>query len=191
MPTPVLDPERHRVPHPGDDWVKETREYEEPREEEELLAVLERVKSTLDATAHYVEPRPAQRRRCVTERKHIARRLARAEAYIEQEHTFRNLAEWWRSETGLMSLIQDMVLHPAYQQIIGLGPEAIPLILHELQRRPDHWFWALNAITREDPTDPEDAGDVRKMTEKWLKWGRQRGYLTDDAVGRRPLFESA
>jgi hypothetical protein len=41
----------------------------------------------------------------------------------------------------------DMVTHPAYQQIIGLGKEALPLLFGELRRAPDHWFWALRAIT--------------------------------------------
>jgi hypothetical protein len=71
-----------------------------------------------------------------------------------------------------------------------MGPDAIPLILRELQRRPEHWFWALNAITREDPIDPEYAGNVRKMTQAWLEWGRERGYIDDDAVGRRRFPES-
>ena len=190
MPTPVLDAERHRESNSGEDWIKETREREEPRELEELLAALNRIRTLLGETTHYVEPRPERRRRYVTERKQSARRLARTEAYIERHNTFRKLVEWWRSETGLLSSIEDKVLHPAYQQIIGMGPEAIPLILRELQRSPGHWFWALNAITRDDPIDSKDAGNVRKMTEAWLKWGEERGYVSDNVV-RRQFSESS
>jgi len=68
-----------------------------------------------------------------------------------------------------------MTRHPAYQQIIALGPPVIPLILRELRERPDHWFWALNAITGEDPVGPED--DFDQAVEAWLRWGRERGYL--------------
>lgn len=183
----VLDLERHRAPDPGEGWIKKTRERKESREEEDLLAVLERATSALlDAAVHYVEPRP--RRRYVAELKRSARQLARAE--VEREQTFRRLVEWWRNETGLMALIEDKAMHPAYQQIIGMGPDAIPLILREMKSRPGHWFWALNAITREDPIDPEDAGNVRKMTEVWLEWGRERGYI-DDGVGRTRLPEPA
>ena len=36
--------------------------------------------------------------------------------------------------------------HPAYQKIISIGKPAIPLILREFERQPDHWFMALSAI---------------------------------------------
>lgn len=45
----------------------------------------------------------------------------------------------------------EMAMHPAYQRIIGLGPEVAPLLLRELERQPDHWFWALKALTGADP----------------------------------------
>ncbi len=70
-----------------------------------------------------------------------------------------------------------MFLVPSYQRIIGLGPNAIPLILRELHDEPDHWFWALAALTGENPTGQEAAGNVDGMREAWLQWGRQRGYL--------------
>jgi hypothetical protein len=34
---------------------------------------------------------------------------------------FRELAETWRRETGFFSFMQQRVLHPAYQRIIGMG----------------------------------------------------------------------
>lgn len=40
------------------------------------------------------------------------------------------------------------------------------------QKNPDHWFWALQAITEENPANPKDAGDLRKMSEAWLKWAK-------------------
>jgi len=70
-----------------------------------------------------------------------------------------------------------MSLHPAYQQIIGMGRSAIPLLLDELQQEPDHWFWALSAITGEDPVPLHMRGNVAGMTESWLKWGREHGWL--------------
>src|SRR3954452_14891428 len=62
---------------------------------------------------------------------------------------FRGLADTWSEETGDSSFIQKKVSHPAYQQIIGLGPDVVPLILHELEETPAHWFWALAAVTGE------------------------------------------
>jgi hypothetical protein len=59
-------------------------------------------------------------------------------------------------------------MHPAYQQIIGLGPAGVPLLLRELEREPDHWFWALRAITGEDPVPEEARGRLREMAAAWL-----------------------
>lgn len=68
-------------------------------------------------------------------------------------------------------------MHPAYQRIIGLGPAVIPLILADLARQPDHWFWALKALTGEDPVSPGDRGKMAAMSEAWLRWGRANGYI--------------
>ncbi len=82
----------------------------------------------------------------------------------------------WEAETALLSSITEIALHPAYQQIIGMGKDAIPLILAELKRKPGHWFWALKAVTGEDPVLPEQRGRIKEMTEAWLLWGRKQGY---------------
>lgn len=51
---------------------------------------------------------------------------------------FKQLAEQWYAETRNLSSTTEMATHPAYPRIIGLGPQVIPLILAELQQRPDH-----------------------------------------------------
>jgi hypothetical protein len=93
------------------------------------------------------------------------------------EREFNKLAEQWRRETVSMSSSTDIVMHPAYYQIIGMGRIALPWILRELQQRGGHWFLALGAITRQNPVNPQDRGKVRKMTEAWLQWGRENGLL--------------
>ena len=67
-------------------------------------------------------------------------------------------------------------MHPAYQQIIGMGTDAIPFIVEELRQTPDQWFWALKAITGEDPVDPADRGRVRRMADAWLELAKEHGY---------------
>lgn len=97
------------------------------------------------------------------------------------EVRFQNLAKRWHRETKYLSSDHDIAMNPAYQSIIGMGDRAIPLILQDLQRKtePNPWFWALTMITRENPVPPEEAGDMRRMRERWLDWGRSRGYITD------------
>lgn len=93
----------------------------------------------------------------------------------DREGLFQELADQWRKDTAHLSLAIKKVMHPAYQRIIGLGPDAAPLILRELQRKPGHWFWALKAITGEAPTHPED--NVSQAAQAWLRWGRERQYI--------------
>ena len=65
----------------------------------------------------------------------------------------------------------------SYQRIIGMGRPALPLILKELQRETDHWFWALEAISGENPVDPAQAGQIENMKQAWIEWGRHRGMI--------------
>ena len=60
---------------------------------------------------------------------------------------FDELKDDWKSKTRHLSNTAQISLVFSYQQIIGMGPAVVPLILAELEREPDHWFWALEAIT--------------------------------------------
>ena len=93
----------------------------------------------------------------------------------ELEELFHRLAAEWKRDTLIESSMTDIVLHPAYQRIIGLGEPVVPLILQELQREPYHWFWALSAITGEDVA--ADEGSIERATELWLRWGTRRRLI--------------
>lgn len=95
----------------------------------------------------------------------------------EIEARFEFLARRWREETEFHSAASALFMHPAYQEIIGLGPAVLPLILGDLRESHDHWFWALRAITGENPVPAEERGKVERMTERWLAWGRARELL--------------
>ncbi len=67
-------------------------------------------------------------------------------------------------------------MQPAYQRIIGMGGEAVPLLIAQLKSEgddPDQWFWALKAITEADPVSPDDQGDMVKMAQAWIRWAEQ------------------
>lgn len=94
--------------------------------------------------------------------------------------TFQDLLETWRRETWFLTFIQQRMLHPAYQRMIGMGWGAVPLILRELEQRPDHLLWALQAITGEDPG--RHTHDIQAGIAAWLEWGRERGLLSNAAA---------
>lgn len=89
---------------------------------------------------------------------------------------FQRLADTWRKETAGMSVMRTAVMHHAYQEIIGMGPIAIPLLLEELRDRPDHWMWALSALAGEDPAEGTQTFRVARAS--WLRWGQEQGYLS-------------
>ncbi len=89
---------------------------------------------------------------------------------------FSALAHAWTSQRGPVSSISRLSMHPAYQQIIGMGEAVVPLILRESEQRPDHWFWALNAITGANPVPKASEGVLNEMAAAWLNWGTAHGY---------------
>lgn len=91
---------------------------------------------------------------------------------------FENNVQTWRKETRVLSSVSSRSMHSAYQRIIGLGPMALPLIFNDLKRTHDHWFWALEAITGENPVPREFSGNIPKMVDLWLKYGERNGYIS-------------
>jgi hypothetical protein len=120
----------------------------------DLYTVFERL---MDAQRHFGEPVSRQR--------------------PSTAERFRMLARRWREETATLSSMSEMAMHPAYQQIIGLGPGVLSVMLLDLKETSDHWFWALKAITGVDPVPPELRGRVREMVSCWLHWGRDEGLI--------------
>ncbi len=93
------------------------------------------------------------------------------------ERRFRELVTRWRAEVAPLSSTSARVRHQAYRSIIALGPAVVPLLLRELEEQPNHWFAALRSLTGTDPVPPADRGQIARMTEAWIKWGKEHGYL--------------
>lgn len=100
-----------------------------------------------------------------------------SQVHRPDESRFKELTRRWQDETATSSSITEMAMHPAYQQIVGMGRDALPFIFRELEQAPHHWFWALKAITREDPVSPDHRGDLEAMTRDWLQWAEEEGLL--------------
>lgn len=96
--------------------------------------------------------------------------------------TFAKLADEWVRERPRGLDLHFTLEHPAYQQIIAMGPPAVPWLLQRLAERPDHWFAALHQITGASPVPPESRGRFREMTNAWLEWGRQQGYTWESVA---------
>jgi hypothetical protein len=62
------------------------------------------------------------------------------------EERFRRLAARWKAERLPHSSSTRLTDHPAYQEIVALGRRAIPWLLAEMEREPDHWFRAMKHL---------------------------------------------
>ena len=91
--------------------------------------------------------------------------------------TFEELAQTWANDTTHLSSPIKLMQHSAYRQIIGLGPAVLPLLLRDLATNHRFWFPALNAITGENPIPDDAAGDVMRMADAWIAWGRERRLI--------------
>ncbi|MCI0506179.1 MAG: hypothetical protein L0Z73_08715 [Gammaproteobacteria bacterium] len=92
------------------------------------------------------------------------------------ENEFNELKEKWLEETMFVSSINEISMNFNYQRIIGMGKPVLPFIFKELEKNPNHWFWALKAITGVDPIDERDRGNLEEMTNSWKIWAENNGY---------------
>ena len=105
-----------------------------------------------------------------------AKPIPTGESMENLEAKFRRLAAVWSAETAYVSSTSDLIAHPAFQEIVGMGPAVIPLLLRELERGTGHWHRALRRITGAEPVRPADRGNIAKSAEAWLRWGKEQGY---------------
>ena len=107
----------------------------------------------------------------------IGNELTRRDTF---EAHFCTLRDEWLAGTRYSSSGTEITSHVAYQRIIAMGSDVVPLIIWELRKRVDHWFWALFIITGHDPVPPEDVGNLEKMRDAWLQWADTQTFSTTD-----------
>jgi hypothetical protein len=102
---------------------------------------------------------------------------ASAEPSVESvEERFKRLACDWEEAVAYQSSTTLRNSHPAYRAIVALGPEVIPYLLRDMETNQTHWFAALREITGADPVPTSAAGNVPKVIQAWLDWGRDNDY---------------
>jgi hypothetical protein len=104
--------------------------------------------------------------------------MSTATTSADTRERFARLAAAWKEQSRFLSNSAQMAMLGPYQRIIGMGMPAVPLILESLESAPDQWFWALESITEANPVPADAAGDVERMAQSWLEWGKQQGLMT-------------
>jgi hypothetical protein len=96
---------------------------------------------------------------------------------IDVKERFNALADEWEKETSSTSSVTAITSHQKYREIIKLGWDIVPSLLIDLQENQRFWFTALYEITGIRPFDPSDAGNSKRMTEAWVKWGQNKKLI--------------
>lgn len=104
-------------------------------------------------------------------------RVAEGDSLKDLAARFRELTNEWKRRSRHMSSPVQIAMLPEYQQIIGMGPSVLPLMLRDLRETGDHWFWALRAIVGSNPFGQAESGNIEEMRDAWIRWGEQRGLL--------------
>ena len=160
----------HRGHREDLEWSSQrwTEELEEPS-----MRVLRDIDEALDGTGaqSFMLGRPRREHQLNRD----GRRLRFRRPDHETDLRFRRLCHSWKRSTWNYPPTEMRLMHPDYQQIIGLGAPVVGRILEELQSEVDDWFWALNAIVGVDhgegATNPEEAAAL------WIGWGRNQGLV--------------
>lgn len=92
------------------------------------------------------------------------------------ETDFIRLKNIWIEETQFQSSMDKIINSPAYQSIIKMGIEVVPLIIKDLETDPKHWGPALFAITGANPIPKEHAGKIKMIAQDWIQWTKDNEY---------------
>ena len=88
---------------------------------------------------------------------------------------FQRLRQEWTEGVAGLSSPRAIAGHPAYREIIAMGPVALPPPLQD--RRDNRGFWhpVLREITGANPA-PECHGDLRSHDDAWIRWAQSQGH---------------
>jgi len=98
------------------------------------------------------------------------------EGQDEMAQRFQKLAQAWENDTINLSSVDEIVGDAAYQELVAMGEQIIPLVFEKMEGEPSLWFLLLSDITGENPVPARDRGDVAAMARAWKRWGKRNGY---------------
>lgn len=96
--------------------------------------------------------------------------------YVDE---FDRLVSQWRLETALSSSVQDKIESSFFKKIVDMKEKIIPLIINELQNRPDFLFLALELIVKDNVIPKEAKGKVDLRIDAWLNWAKENNINAD------------
>ena len=75
----------------------------------------------------------------------------------------------WKQQTKFLSSVTQIKQNPSFQSIVDMGGNAVPFILEEIEKRPSHLVWALNAIFHKRIGEQTTVSEACKLWIRELK----------------------
>lgn len=94
---------------------------------------------------------------------------------------FNAISKSWKNNTAHLSSSTEIANHEDMRillEIFGKAESLLPYILEDMQKGSVEWVHVLPVITGENPVSEENAGNIQKMADTWLEWGKD--YLNTD-----------
>jgi hypothetical protein len=85
----------------------------------------------------------------------------------------------WKNETLFVSNVSEITNNAAYRNIVSLGQDVLPFIFKDLQENDNHWFYALELLTGQNPIKDEHRGIVPMMKKDWIEWAESNMYINE------------
>jgi len=85
-------------------------------------------------------------------------------------------------DTKVHSNLQIVVDHPAFKELVEMGPKIIPYIVHYMTQKKADWthMMLLGTITKENPIAPQHAGNFNMHLAEWIIWYEHSKYKCHD-----------
>src|SRR5437667_11034541 len=82
----------------------------------------------------------------------------------------------WREQTAYLSSSTRITEQPTYQELMAVGPAALPFLFRDLeQTRDGHLSKGLTILAGALPVPAEDRRQVYKVAEAWPRWASENG----------------
>jgi hypothetical protein len=106
---------------------------------------------------------------------HVSAKRVERSSSAELELIFSGLVKHWQDATGGYSVTTRRYAHPSYHAILVLKEDVVPLILRELETRPDWWFEALQVLTKSNPV--KSNASFEEAVNSWIEWGKANNKI--------------
>lgn len=102
----------------------------------------------------------------------------RYESHSREDYVskFRRLVKRWRQEKAFMSSVDEVMALPSFLEITMMGKKIVPLIIEELENKPDTLVCALPIITGENPVPEELQGKMSAIAAYWSTWASNKQW---------------